>query len=100
MSVCLLSKNYSTNYCEFSYDNWENDGDMLPNLDSKGKGVLNTVGSCCQGSIAKGTDGTNHILTGNNQWILYNANLNAGSGSGGSSDSGGSGGSNDGFIEL
>ena len=96
MSVCLLSKNYNTNYCEFSYDNWVNDGDKLPNLTTRGKDVLNTVGSCCQGSIAKGTDGTTHILTGNNQWVEYNGG-SSGSGSGGSSDSGGSSG---GFIEL
>ena len=95
MSVYLLSKNYNTNYCEFSYDNWVNDGDKLPNLTTRGKDVLNTVGSCCQGSIAKGTDGTTHILTGNNQWVEYNGGFSGGSG--GSSDSGGSSG---GFIEL
>lgn len=93
MAVCLLSKDYSTNYCEFSYDNWLNDGDFLPNLNTAGKGVLNTVKSCCQGSIAKGTDGTNKILTGGNIWIPYN--LGTGGGGGGGSTP-----TPDDFIEL
>lgn len=96
MAVCLISKDYSTNYCVFSYDNWPVDGNMLPNLNTAGKGVLNTVKSCSQGSLAKGTDGTNYILTGGNSWIPYQI-----SSGGGSSDSGGNSDSSDeGFIEL
>lgn len=96
MAVCLISKDYSTNYCVFSYDNWSVDGDMLPNLNTAGKGVLNTVKSCSQGSLAKGTDGTSRILTGGNLWIPYQT-----SSGGGSSDSGGNSDSNlDDFIEL
>lgn len=97
MGVCLLSRDYSTNYCIFSYDSWENDGKMMPNLNTSGKGILSTIKSCCQGSRAVGTDGTNMILTGENLWIPYQIGS---SGGGGSSDSGGSSGSNDGFIEL
>ena len=96
MAVCLISKDYSTNYCVFSYDTWSADGNMLPNLNTPGKGVLNTVKSCSQGSLARGTDGTNRILTGRNSWIPYQ--ITSG---GGSSESGGSSDSNlDDFIEL
>lgn len=71
MAVSLLEKNYNTNYCEFSYDNWETDKDLLPTLNTSGRGVLSNIHSCCQGSIAIGTDGTIKILTGANQWIDY-----------------------------
>lgn len=94
MAVCLLNRDYSTNYCEFSYDNWLNDGDFLPNLNTAGKGVLNTVKSCCQGSIAKGTDGTTYVLTGENKWISYISNTSGGGSGGDTPDSG------NGFIEL
>lgn len=71
MAVTLLDKNYNTNYCEFSYDNWDLDRDSIPTLNSAGKGTLSTIRSCCQGSVAIGTDGTMKILTGNNEWIDY-----------------------------
>lgn len=70
--VSLLDRNYNTNYCEFSYDDWDKDKDYLPTLCTQGKGVLSTVKSCCQGSFAIGTDGTIKILHGeDNQWIDY-----------------------------
>lgn len=94
MSVCLLHKDYSTNYCEFSFDNWIDDNIMLPNLNTSGKGALSAVKSCCQGSLAKGTDGTNYILTGENKWIAYNTTTSGGGGGGGSDDP------DNGFIEL
>ena len=100
MAVCLISKDCSTNYCVFSYDTWAADGNMLPNLNTPGIGVLNTVKSCSQGSLARGTDGTNRILTGGNSWIPYQTTTGSDS-SGGSSGSGGNSGSSDnGFIEL
>ena len=72
MAVALLDKNYNTNYCEFSYDNWDNDKDFLPTMNSAGKGALATVKSCCQGSMAIGTDGTMKALNGDtNEWIDY-----------------------------
>lgn len=71
MAVGLLEKNYHTNYCEFSYDNWETDKDSIPTLDSAGKGNLSTIRSCCQGSFAIGTDGSIKVLTGDNNWIDY-----------------------------
>ena len=79
MAVCLVNRDYSTNYCEFSYDSWVTDGNMLPNLNTSGKGNLSTVKSCSQGSLAKGTDGTNRILTGGNLWIPYNLGTGGGS---------------------
>ena len=72
MAVALLNRNFNTNYCEFSYDNWDNDKDSIPTMNSAGKGVLSTIRSCCQGSLAIGTDGTMKILNGdNNEWIDY-----------------------------
>ena len=72
MAVALLNRNFNTNYCEFSYDNWDNDKDSIPTMNSAGKGVLSTIRSCCQGSLAIGTDGTIKILNGdNNEWIDY-----------------------------
>lgn len=70
--VSLLDRNYNTNYCEFSYDDWNLDEDYLPTQNKQGKGVLSTIKSCCQGSFAIGTDGTIKVLCGdNNQWIDY-----------------------------
>lgn len=71
MAVSLLDRNYNTNYCEFSYDDWDEDGDSLPTLTTAGKGVLSTIKSASQGSMAVGTDGTMKILTGSNEWIDY-----------------------------
>lgn len=72
MAVSLIEKNYNTNYCEFSYDNWENDKDSLPTMNTPGKGKLSTIHSCSQGSFAIGTDGTIKILNGDlNEWIDY-----------------------------
>lgn len=100
MSVCLLSRDYSTNFCRFAYDVWESDKDFLPNLNSPGRGVLSTIKSTCMGSLAIGTiSGEDYILTGSNQWVKYTGRFGGGSGS----DSGGSSGSSDssdGFIEL
>ena len=100
MSVWLLSKDNTTDFCRFTFDVWETDKECLPTLNSAGKGVLSTIKSTSMGSLAIGTNGDDYILSGNNQWVKYNGSFGGGSGSGGSSDSGGSGGSNDGFIEL
>ena len=97
MAVCLISRDYSTNYCVFSYDSWATDGNLLPNLSSSGKQSLSNIKSCCQGSRAECTDGkTVHVLTGENIWLGHNTN-SGGGGGGGSDDPGDSGG---GFIEL
>ena len=70
--VSLLERNPNTNYCEFSYDNWENDKDLIPTMNTPGKGKLSSVHSCSQGSIAIGTDGSLKMLNGDlNEWIDY-----------------------------
>lgn len=71
MAVSLLDRNYQTNYCEFSYDDWNLDKESIPTLNTAGKGTLSTIRSCCQGSMAIGTDGTMKILKGSNEWIDY-----------------------------
>lgn len=71
MAVSLLDRNYQTGYCEFSYDNWNIDKDSIPTMNTAGKGILSTVKSCCQGSMAIGTDGSMYILRGDNEWIPY-----------------------------
>ena len=72
MAVGLIKKNDKTNYCQFSYDDWDEDKDSIPTMNSPGKDILSTIRSCCQGSIAVGTDGTIKILRGkDNQWIDY-----------------------------
>lgn len=86
MAVSLIEKNYSTNYCKFSYDNWENDKDSIPTMNTRGKGILSTIYSCSQGSLAIGTDGTNKILNGDsNKWIDYGVGSSGSSGGGSSS---------------
>lgn len=71
MAVSLIEKNYNTNYCVFSYDNWDLDKNDIPTLNSPGKKILSTIKSCSQGSFAIGTDGTIKILNGKNEWIDY-----------------------------
>ena len=72
MSVSLLDRNYQTNYCEFSYDDWGKDKDYILTMNTAGKGILSTIRSCCQGSLAIGTNGTMYILKGDtNEWIPY-----------------------------
>lgn len=70
--VSLLERNKETNYCEFSYDDWERDKDSLPTLNTPGKYKLSSVHSCSQGSMAIGTDGGLKTLNGDlNEWIDY-----------------------------
>ena len=69
--------------CIFSYDTWNEDKDKLPTLNSAGKDLLSTIRSCAQGSIARGTNGKDYILTGDNTWISYSPTTNSGSIGGG-----------------
>lgn len=71
MAVSLLERNPDTNYCTFSYDNWDLDKDSIPNLNTPGGKALSTIKSCSQGSFAIGTDGGLKILTGANEWVDY-----------------------------
>ena len=48
------------------------DKDSIPTMNTAGKGILSTIRSCCQGSLAIGTNGTMYILKGDtNEWIPY-----------------------------
>ena len=85
MSVSLINKNYSTQVCMFSFDIWDEDKDKLPNLNTRGKDTLSTIYSCAQGSKAIGTDGTNYILTGGNEWKKYSG-ISGGSSGGNTGD--------------
>lgn len=71
MAVSLISKDYNTGYCEFSFDNWDEDKDKLPTLNTPGSEGLATIKSCAQGSIAICTDmETVKSLSGaKNEWI-------------------------------
>lgn len=71
MAVSLIEKNYNTNYCVFSYDNWDLDKIDIPTLNTPGGKNLSTINSCSQGSFAIGTDGSVKILSGKNEWIDY-----------------------------
>ena len=61
MAVSLLDRNYQTNYCEFSYDDWNTDKDSIPTMNTAGKGILSTIRSCCQGSAG------NHVYRGSQE---------------------------------
>lgn len=72
MAVIILEHNYSTGYCEFGYDNWNEDGNKLPRIGITGKDNLVTIKSCSQNSIAIGTDGTVKVLKGDrNEWVDF-----------------------------
>lgn len=75
MSCKLLNMNYTTNYAVFSIDS-ESDISNLPKHNVKGKSNLWTINSVAQGSLAIGTNGTNYILNGNNEWVTYNKKIN------------------------
>ena len=81
-AVSLINKINSTNVCIFSFDTWSEDKDKLPTMNSAGKDSLSTIRSCAQGSIAKGTNGKDYILTGNNTWISYSSSTPSGSAGG------------------
>ena len=75
MACKLLNINYTTNYAVFSIDS-EGDINILPKHNVKGKANLWTINSVAQGSLAIGTNGTNYILNGSNEWVTYNKKIN------------------------
>jgi len=83
MAACELQRNYTTRFCLFAIDS-ESDLDMLPTAERVGSGDLISSTYCCIGSRARGSDGTQYVLNGSNQWIVYNG----GSGGGGGGDYG------------
>ena len=74
MSCKLLNMNYTTNYAVFSIDS-EGDINNLPKYNVKGKSNLWTINGVAHGSLAIGTDGTNYILNGSNEWVKYNKKI-------------------------
>lgn len=74
MSCRLIKMNYDTKFAIFSIDS-ESDINDLPRSNYFGKGVLKTISSVCQGSLAIGTNGTNYILNGSNKWVKYNKKI-------------------------
>lgn len=80
--VCVLHQNYSHNYCQFHIDS-KDDLELLPKYGVKGKGNLNTIGSCCPGSRAICSDGSVYALNGDdNEWIKCSASVGSGSSGG------------------
>ena len=75
MACKLLNMNYTTNYAVFSIDS-ESDINILPKNNVKGKSNLWTINGVAHGSLAIGTDGTNYILNGSNEWVKYNKKIN------------------------
>lgn len=75
MSCKLLNMNYTTNYAVFSIDS-EGDINNLPKYNVKGKSNLWTINGVAHGSLAIGTNGTNYILNGSNEWVTYNKKIN------------------------
>lgn len=81
--VWLLEQNYNTRYCVFSIDSAE-DLKSLPKYNVAGKGILNTISSCCPNSKAKCTNGDTYVLNGDtNEWIKYSIGIGCGGSGGG-----------------
>ena len=75
MACNLLSIDYTTKHAVFSVDS-ESDTNILPKNNVKGKSNLWTINSVAYGSLAIGTNGTNYILSGSNEWVTYNKKIN------------------------
>ena len=72
MACKLLRLDYNTRFATFSIDK-ESDVDMLPKMNSPGKGDLSPIGFISPGSKAIGTNGVNYILNGDqDMWVKYN----------------------------
>ena len=85
--VWLLHKENATKWCQFSIDS-ESDLELLPKYKVSGKGILNTILSCCPNSRAICTDGSTYVLNGDkNKWIKYSSGNRGSSGSSGGSSS-------------
>lgn len=49
--VTVIRNDYTSRYCEFAVDT-EDEIDILPTYTQPGQQYLNTIKSCCNGSIA------------------------------------------------
>ena len=83
--VSILESEYTTHFYRFSIDS-DSDLELLPKYGVRGKEILNTVSSCCPGSIARCTDGSVYVLNGDlNKWVKLSSN-NGGNTGGNSGD--------------
>ena len=71
MAARELTRNWSTNYCLFYIDVFEEDSHKLPTVEHYGSDELSVSPSCATGSIAKDKLGNSYILTGDNEWVPY-----------------------------
>lgn len=78
--VSIIRREYETNVYHFAVDTVA-ELDLLPKIKTRGKDILNTIGSCAMGSTAIVTENSEkYILNGEkNEWIK----LSTGSGSSG-----------------
>lgn len=73
MAATEISRNAETRFCHFAIDS-DDDLQKLPTSTSFGKNELKTCTTCCQGSIARASDGRIYILNGSNTWVIVNNN--------------------------
>lgn len=69
MPACELRRNHLTRHCVFSIDS-KNDIAFLPTSKKYGSGTLIKSSTCCQGSVARCTDGSSYTLNGEDEWVL------------------------------
>lgn len=70
MAASELKRDHLTGYCLFGIDG-ASDVSMLPTSHSDGTGDLIGSGPCAINSFARGSDGNDYILKGNDTWIVY-----------------------------
>ncbi len=79
--VNVIECKYETNFYRFAVDTVA-ELDLLPKINTKGKDILNTIGSCAVGSTAIVTENSDeYILNGEqNKWIKRVVSSGGGSG--------------------
>lgn len=81
--VSLLNINPITRFANFFVSN-SNELNKLPTYLKAGQDELSTIKSYAYGSLARCENGDIYILSGNNEWILYNVSSSGGGGGGAS----------------
>lgn len=80
--VSILMQNLNNLFYRFSIDS-EDELDLLPRYGIRGKNTVSGVSSCCSGSKASCTNGTEYVLNGErNEWIKLKTSSGGGSGGG------------------
>lgn len=77
--VSLLSINPITKFAIFFVSS-NNELDKLPTSLKCGKDNLSTIKSCSFGSLARCENGDFYILSGDDEWIVYNVSSSGGTG--------------------